>query len=295
VWEQNVTHDNVHSSIVGAFVGADGVSQGSFVISDGGYDDRPHLSVGGDKVLVAWEDGDIFGRRIGQDGTLLDTAHGIVVSAAPEKQFRASVAWDGSTWTVAYLDHRNDPYPNQERGDIFATRVAADGAVLDPAGFPVADTAAPDETPAVGATGGVSLFAYATFVTPAPFAALRMSVKTTDPVAAGGSLGDLAGLTATRGINGSTVALTWGPSCRAGADYAVYEGAIGSWLEHVPNLCSTGGLTSVSVTPANGNRYFLVVPHDATTEGSYGSTSSGAQRLASSDACEPIQNTTSCP
>jgi hypothetical protein len=295
VWEENVTHDNTHSSVVGAFVGADGVSQGRFVISDGGFDDRPHLAVGNDKVLVAWEDGDVFGRRIAQDGTLFDTAHGIVISGAPEKQFRASVAWDGSTWTVAYLDHRNDPYPNQERGDIFATRVGADGAVLDPAGFPVADTTAPEETPAVVAASGFSLFAYSRFVTPAPFAALRMSVRTSDPASAGGALGDLSGLRAARSLDGTAVDLTWAPSCRAGADYAVYEGTIGAWLEHVPNLCSTGGLTSVSVTPSNGNRYFLVVPHDATTEGSYGSTSSGAQRLASTDACETLQNTTGCP
>jgi hypothetical protein len=74
VWEQNVSHDNSQSSIVGAFVGADGVPQGQFGISDGGNDDRPDLAVGGDTALVAWEGGDIFGRRIRSDGTLLDTA-----------------------------------------------------------------------------------------------------------------------------------------------------------------------------------------------------------------------------
>jgi len=294
VWEQNVTHDNTQSSIVGAFVGTDGVSQGRFTISDGGYDDRPHLAVGGDKALIAWEEGNIFGRRIGVDGTLFDAPSGLVISGAPEKQFRASVAWDGSRWIVAYLDHRNDPYPSQERGDIFATRVRADGSIEDPDGFPVADSAAPEETPAVAAADAFSLFTYAAFVTPAPYAALRMTVRTSDPTSAAGGLGEAGGLIATRG-SGGFIDLAWGASCHPTADYAVYEGTIGAWLDQAPALCSTGGLTSVSVTPAAGSRYFIVVPHDATTEGSYGVDSTGAQRLPSTAACESLQNTSGCP
>jgi hypothetical protein len=292
VWEQNVTHDNPQSSIVGAFVGADGVPQGRFNISDGGYDDRPALAVGGDMALVAWEGDDIFGRRIRSDGTLLDAARGIVISGAPEKQFRASVAWDGADWVVAYLDHRNDPYPNQERGDIFATRIGADGSVLDPNGFLVADAAAPEETPAVAAAGGLTLFAYSAFVSQAPYANLRMTISTTSAVSV---LGEATGMFLTKNPNGVAIDLTWNECCRAGADYAVYEGSLGAWSSHTPALCSTGGQPSATVSPAAGNRYFIVVPNDATTEGLYGADSSGAERPASTTSCRNIRNTTACP
>ena len=292
VWEQNVTHDNVRSSIVGAFVGADGVSQGRFTVSDGGFDDRPHLAVSGDRALVVWEDGDIFGRRVGSDGTLLDTARGIIIAGGSQPQFRASVAADGDRWIVAYLDHRLDPYPNQQRGDVFATRVSASGTVLDADGFAVADTAAPEETPAVSASGGLALFAYAAFVTQPPYANLRMTVRTSDP--SGAVLGGLGGLILAKGPGGD-VTLTWGPCCLAGADYAIYEGSFGAWSGHVPDVCSTGGLTAASVMPAAGDRYFLVVPHDAAVEGSYGLDSTGAERAASNDACRSVQNTASCP
>jgi hypothetical protein len=273
-------------------VGADGVSQGRFVISDGGYDDRPALAVGGDTALVAWEGGDIFGRRIRSDGTLLDTPHGIVISGAPEKQFRASVAWDGTDWVVAYLDHRNDPYPNQERGDIFATRVGADGSVLDPNGFLVADTAAPEETPAVAAAGGLTLFGYTAFVSQAPYANLRMTVSTTDAVSV---LGEATGIFLSKNPNGTAIDLAWNACCRVGADYAVYEGALGAWTSHMPALCSTGGQTSATLSPADGDRYFVVVANDATTEGSYGVNSAGVERSASTSMCRNNRNTTACP
>jgi len=294
VWEQNVSHDNPRSAIVGAFVGADGVSQGQFTLSDSGFDDRPHLAVGAGTALVAWEEGDIFGRRIDSDGNLFDTPHGLVISDAPQSQLRASVAWDGAQWVVAYLDHRNDPYPNQERGDVFATRVRPDGTLVDPDGFDVAATAAPEATPAVAASGGFSLFAYAAFV-PTPDAALRMTVRSSDPASAVGELGEAAGLVVSKNAEGTRLDLTWGASCRAGADYAVYVGTLGTWTSHVPDQCSTGGLTAATLTLADGDRYFIVVPHDEVAEGSYGTTSSGAQRLVSTSACRSVQNAAACP
>jgi hypothetical protein len=193
---------------------------------------------------------------------------------------------------VAYLDHRNDPYPNQERGDIFATRISADGSVLDPNGFLVADAAAPEETPSVAAASGLTLFAYSAFVSQAPYANLRMVVSTANPVSV---LGEATGMLLTKNPNGIAIDLTWNACCRAGADYAVYEGSLGAWSSHVPALCSTGGQTSATVSPAAGDRYFVVVPNDATTEGIYGADSSGAERPASTSTCRSNRNTTACP
>ena len=68
--------------------------------------------------------------------------------------------------------------------------------------------------------------------------------------------------------------LLWWPSTSAGAnDYAIYEGnlqTLTTAYNHVPNLCSTGGATSSTITPAAADRYFLVVPLNDYDEGSYG-------------------------
>ena len=293
VWEENVTHDDRRSVIVGAFVGADGQSQGAFAISDGGYDDRPQLAVGGETALVVWEDRDIFGRRVQSDGSLRDTARGIVISGAPEGQFRASVAYDGTDWVVSYLDHRDDPYPRQERGDIFAARVGSDGSVLDPDGFAVANSAAPEETPAVEAADGVWLLAYAGFLSQSPYAALRIALRSNLPPAAAPAT--CTDLRVTRNPNGVDLDLTWSVGCGVASDYAVYEGAIGDWYSHLPARCSTGGVSLATVTPGGGNRYFLVVSNDATTEGSYGTDSRGIEIPPSPSMCRPSQRVSTCP
>ena len=49
--------------------------------------------------------------------------------------------------------------------------------------------------------------------------------------------------------------LAWGASCETVAtDYAVYEGQIGVWYSHVAAACSTGGATSVTLSPGIGDR-----------------------------------------
>jgi hypothetical protein len=82
--------------------------------------------------------------------------------------------------------------------------------------------------------------------------------------------------------------LTWSPSCRVtDTDYAVYAGPIGSFTDHDLVTCATGGLTAATITPDAGDLYYLVVPLNAGFEGSYGTTSSGAQRPPASPACHP--------
>jgi probable HAF family extracellular repeat protein len=83
--------------------------------------------------------------------------------------------------------------------------------------------------------------------------------------------------------------LSWGHSCRSGdSDYAVYEGLLGNFTSHAPRLCSTGGATSVTLTPASDNRYYLVVPQSPDgAEGSYGTASGGDQRSPSVNSCHP--------
>lgn len=101
------------------------------------------------------------------------------------------------------------------------------------------------------------------------------------------AVGTAASLHVGKGSGGS-LALSWSASCAPGdTDYEVYEGSLGAFTSHVPKLCSTSGATGAVLSPAAGNRYYLVVPRDAFSEGSYGRRSGGAERPSSPAACRP--------
>lgn len=94
---------------------------------------------------------------------------------------------------------------------------------------------------------------------------------------------------------GAGLALTWGASCNPkDGDYAIYEGALGNFTSHVPNVCSTGGLTTATIAPLQKNAYYLVVARNAYAEGSPGFDSRGVQRPQGANACAPL-SAGSCP
>jgi PKD repeat protein len=85
-----------------------------------------------------------------------------------------------------------------------------------------------------------------------------------------------------------SVGLQWGASCvPSDTDYGVYAGPIGDFTAHVPVVCTTGGATSASFVPAEGDVYYLVVPNNQYLEGVYGSDSSGAEIPAGPTRCYP--------
>ncbi len=85
---------------------------------------------------------------------------------------------------------------------------------------------------------------------------------------------------------GGEIQLSWGASCTAtDDDYAVYEGTIGSFASHDERFCSTGGNQQVTFAPGQGNRYYIVVPRNAASEGSHGRKSDGNQRPAGASTC----------
>jgi hypothetical protein len=85
---------------------------------------------------------------------------------------------------------------------------------------------------------------------------------------------------------GGLLLLSWGASCAPGdTDYEVYEGVIGSFTTPAPILCSTGGHTSVAITPRGVNTFYIVVPRNSLVEGSYGTRSDGTERPPSPVAC----------
>jgi len=94
-----------------------------------------------------------------------------------------------------------------------------------------------------------------------------------------------------------SITVDWFASCSAAdVDYGVYEGTIGNWYSHVPvtGLCLTGGATSATFNAGPGNHYYLVVPTDMVTEGSYGKDSALVERPASTTPCA-VQSIGSCP
>lgn len=109
--------------------------------------------------------------------------------------------------------------------------------------------------------------------------------------------GRVTGVTATK--SGASIRLDWLPSCSVSdTNYEVYEGAIGNWTSHVPVNCMTGG-TTLTFPPAAGSNYYLVVPRNATNEGSYGTCSpgkcgAGDERFVGASVCVP-QALGNCP
>jgi len=100
----------------------------------------------------------------------------------------------------------------------------------------------------------------------------------------------------------SNVILSWGQSCSEGAsDYGIYEGAIGAWYSHTSIDCSDGGAPlTETVTPSAGSHYYLVVPHNTGTEGSYGQRRDNpiptlTERPVGAAQCIAVQAVTPCP
>jgi hypothetical protein len=153
------------------FVEADGTPGPSQTVGGG---KSPHVAVAGADALIVFHGNDLWGRRIAADGTFLGSA--FQISSAPNNQVAPEVAWNGSQFLVTWVDYRNGG--NQWVGDVFAARVSRRGRVLDPNGFVIAASPSVEETPAVVAANGLTIFAYAGFNPQAPYANLRITLRT---------------------------------------------------------------------------------------------------------------------
>lgn len=117
-------------------------------------------------------------------------------------------------------------------------------------------------------------------------------------VPAAGAVPDglLPGVPLTVTKTGSNLGLSWGSSCLGGdTDFEVYEGTIGSYYSHTSKVCTTGGATSISFPEPAGNVYYLVVPRNTLSEGSYGHKSDSSERPQGAAACLPQQVAALCP
>jgi hypothetical protein len=105
-----------------------------------GVQEFPAIASEGANCLITWQDMrpggylDIYGARVTPSGSVLDPG-GIAISTATYSQWYPAVAFDGTNYLVAWQDYRTTDF------DIFASRVTPAGAVLDPAGLPIATSA----------------------------------------------------------------------------------------------------------------------------------------------------------
>lgn len=95
----------------------------------------PAVSYDSTNYFVVWHESgnayDIFGARVSQDGTVLDTV-GIAISLASNTQADPSVAFDGVNYFVVWRDERSGDY-----ADIYGARVDPSGIVLDTVGIEI--------------------------------------------------------------------------------------------------------------------------------------------------------------
>jgi glucose/arabinose dehydrogenase len=106
-----------------------------------------------------------------------------------------------------------------------------------------------------------------------------------------GTGGRVAGLRIAKSASpAGSLSLAWQASCQLGDhDYSIVEGSLGHFADWNPKVCSTSGKTAWTVAPSGGSAFYLVVPHDGVTLGSFGTTSAGAERVPQSSQCRPQQ------
>lgn len=160
-WTRATTHDNPVTTVRGAFVDSNGTVAPFFDVSTSYYTASADTAVLGDEALIVYrtgshgEDG-IRAQRISATGTLLGSE--ITVSDDANGQMFPTVSARGSEYVVAWTDYRSTQPIEQLRGDIYASRVRADGVVLDPTGVAITSGSLPDELPDLSSNGPTELF-----------------------------------------------------------------------------------------------------------------------------------------
>jgi len=129
---------NLPSAIYGTRVTQTGIvlDTTGIPISSTEYSQRlPAVAFGDTNYLVVWEetrnDKHIFGARVNQSGTVLDS-NAIMLSTQANYQRRPSVAHDGTNYFVVWHDMQS-----QSLYDIYGARVDSTGSILDTTSIPI--------------------------------------------------------------------------------------------------------------------------------------------------------------
>lgn len=137
--------------IVGVRIGSDGAvldDPPRLLASAAGRPGSPAVAWGGSSYLVVWHEvadpgRDVKAQRVSVAGDPIGAA--IIVAARATDEGDPSVASNGDSFLIVWEDARSGV------NDVYATRLAADGAFLDAEPFLVSGHAAPEDQPVVSA------------------------------------------------------------------------------------------------------------------------------------------------
>lgn len=197
------THDAPRSGVAYNFIATDGTRSGvSTLVSTYPNNGTPAVVSAGEdaaEAMIVFQRQDpppefpgtfffpnsgegIVGQRIAGDGTRIGGLRTLIDEPGQSAGVRAT--FDGSNYVLTWVDSRLHQYPRQEQPDVFATRVAIDGTVLDPGGFAVAATARPEDSMTAVSGGGHTFFVYRQFRYEKPYASYRITTRLLDDVTA---------------------------------------------------------------------------------------------------------------
>ncbi len=217
------------------------------VTGAGNGQQRAAAAFDGSEYLLVWEeeragnDTDIYGARVAADGTLLDP-EGFAIASAPGTQRYPSVAAIPGTFLVTWEDLR--PGVPFAESAVYVARVTGAGAVLDPAGIPIASASSSTfRMPAVAADGAAFLVAWH----PAPLehhsaAAVRFTASGTVLDPAPITVGTHTGINPKLGIayGGGEYLMVWADSQSGSSDlYGARFTSAGVMLDASPFAIST--------------------------------------------------------
>ena len=124
----------------------------------------PAVAANGSYLLVVWSrytgafaGYDVYGARVGADGTVMDT-NGIAICTAPNTQYTPAIAANGSDFLVVWQDFRN----LATAPDIYGALVR-DGVVQETNGFPISVAHFGQLNPVVAANGHEYVVAWQDF------------------------------------------------------------------------------------------------------------------------------------
>jgi hypothetical protein len=183
-WQNHWSSNSTIADLAVNFVSAAGVAATGFGIENQGY--APDLACSGDVALLTYRWGsistpvaDVKAQRIRADGVLLGAP--FAISAGGWKELEPAACWTGAEWMVAWEDLRHAAALDDGRTELYAARVSASGAVLDPSGFALSPQPGLAAQPALAGADGVAVAAYAWMQRDEPFATWRNARRTIGP------------------------------------------------------------------------------------------------------------------
>ncbi|MBM3315250.1 hypothetical protein FJY71_05350, partial [candidate division WOR-3 bacterium] len=222
------------------------------------YQGYPSVGFGGGQWLVAWEDDrdgdwyfDVWAARVSSAGVVLDPG-GFAVSDTIRDQDEVGVVHNGTDFLVYWADYRR----RGDSSDIYCSRVAASGTVLDPTGIAVSAAGRDQYTLSAAVLDGTTFLAWEDFRlggnTPTVYGAR---------VSAAGTVLDPAGIPLAHSAatqsgpvaagNGTDWLAVWSETRGAAADvYGQRLGPTGVRLDAEPFLIS--GAANDQANPAVG-------------------------------------------